>query len=203
MSKELRDGLGWVISQLEEASESIPGSGDWDWQKIDALTKLANLEPAELLAPFDDEDLLEAAYWRFDTLLGRQGEPYKSRPQSERDAFKSAVRQLVHALDVKREMVGDIVKQVNVLIGETPTTVTCPQCTRESKHPLMPASAFRRCARYHDCECGAVIRLGTREGWERWYALDWAPSPAEIRTPRRLPDYDAFYERLGGEARKL
>lgn len=77
--------------------------------------------PPERLEDGTLEEALELAYWRFDAMQGRQGEPYKSRPQSERDAFKGAVRALWAArggADItaeERSALGDLLVSLEVL----------------------------------------------------------------------------------------
>lgn len=61
--------------------------------KVVTLAELAKLSPP-VVTPEQREDAIEAAYWDFDARHKGLAE-YRERPQSERDAFKNAVRSVL------------------------------------------------------------------------------------------------------------
>ena len=78
--------------------------------------------------------------------------------------------------------------------------MNCPNCdTERPEQELMPANSARRCTRFDVCDCGAMIRLATAEGWERWYATHWSAFQPSEMAWHRLSEADEFYARWNAE----
>lgn len=75
--------------------------------------------------------------------------------------------------------------------------LSCPHCHKPRTHPPLPEDTDlgRRVVKFHECDCGAIIRLSTREGWERWYDLDWKLAVGDDEM-HPCADRDEFYARM-------
>lgn len=75
---------------------------------------------------------------------------------------------------------------------------TCPGCAAErAAEPAPPlpigGTYARRITRFHTCpSCGATVRMMAREGWERWYDVDWRKDQGQLKP---CADRDAYYAR--------
>jgi len=78
------------VAWMQESTEVI--RSDWGFDKRGYIPLYAAPQPAAVPA----EDAIEAAYWDFDARHKGYG-PHKTMPQSERDAFKWAVRAMLAA----------------------------------------------------------------------------------------------------------
>jgi hypothetical protein len=74
--------------------------------------------------------------------------------------------------------------------------VICPNCKSSYDPGEVPAGPGRSIKRFAFCECKTVIYVGSREGWERWYAISWSPPAKESRTTGLEAERKEFYQRL-------
>lgn len=85
---------------LAEIAIIVNGAEPHDtlWSYHDLPEKVRALKQAQQPAAAVPEDAIEAAYWDFDARHKGYG-PHKTTPQSERDAFKWAVRAMLAAAE--------------------------------------------------------------------------------------------------------